>query len=87
VDYKDLEKLSKEEVEKIKRRGSVVIKDVVDDQKAIGWRESLREFVKVNPTVEGTSFGLNGSSHFLILDFISFISSGNPADNKQFFQL
>lgn len=54
MNYKDLENLSAEEVGKIKRRGSVVIKDIVDDQKAIDWRESLREFVKVNP-VEGKS--------------------------------
>ncbi|KXN84869.1 hypothetical protein AN958_11999 [Leucoagaricus sp. SymC.cos] len=52
ANYADLEKLNAQEVDAIKQRGCVVIKDIVDDAKAIAWRESLREFVRVNP-VEG----------------------------------
>ena len=36
----------------IKRKGCVVIKNVVDDAEAVGWREDLQQFVKANP-VEG----------------------------------
>jgi len=53
VNFADLHKLSAEEIEKIKRRGTVVIKDVVPDEQAIKWKEELKEFVKANPTVEG----------------------------------
>jgi hypothetical protein len=38
---------------KIRQRGSVVIRDIVDDEEAISWRKALEEFVKVNPKVEG----------------------------------
>ncbi|KAF5357951.1 hypothetical protein D9756_001184 [Leucocoprinus leucothites] len=53
VRFDDLETLSAEQVDTIKRRGCVVVKDIVDDEKAVGWRESLREFARVNPDVDG----------------------------------
>ncbi|PPQ72790.1 hypothetical protein CVT26_003319, partial [Gymnopilus dilepis] len=53
VKFADLDKLSPEEIAKIKRRGTVVIKDIVPDEQAAGWKEELREFVKVNPDVDG----------------------------------
>lgn len=53
VNFADLNKLTEQDIEKIKRRGSVVIRDVVDDAQAIQWRKSLEEFVKANPDVEG----------------------------------
>ncbi|PPQ79097.1 hypothetical protein CVT25_002890 [Psilocybe cyanescens] len=53
VDFAHLENLNREEVEKIKRRGSVVIRNVVPDEQAVKWKEELKEFVTVNPTVEG----------------------------------
>ncbi|KAF8071601.1 hypothetical protein FPV67DRAFT_1622090 [Lyophyllum atratum] len=53
VNFADLDKLSAEEIEKIKRRGSVVIRDVVPDAEAIRWKALLDEFVKANPDVEG----------------------------------
>ncbi|KDR78730.1 hypothetical protein GALMADRAFT_244254 [Galerina marginata CBS 339.88] len=53
VNFADLDKLSQEEIAKIKRRGTVVIRDVVPDAQAIKWKEDLKEFVEENPTVEG----------------------------------
>lgn len=53
VNFKDLDKLGNEDIENIKRRGCLVIKDVVDDTEAIQWRKSLVEFIKANPEVEG----------------------------------
>ncbi|KAG6827163.1 hypothetical protein H0H92_012923 [Tricholoma furcatifolium] len=53
VNFADLKKLGPEEIEKIKRRGSVVIRDVVPDAEAVAWREQLREFVKGNPDAIG----------------------------------
>ncbi|KAI0057191.1 DUF1479-domain-containing protein [Artomyces pyxidatus] len=53
VKFDDLAKLSPEEVEKIKRRGCVVIKDVVDDAEVAEWKASLDAFVQANPSVPG----------------------------------
>ncbi|KAF9453175.1 DUF1479-domain-containing protein [Macrolepiota fuliginosa MF-IS2] len=53
VNFDELDKLSAERVATIKRRGCVVIRDVVNDEQAIAWRESLKEFVRINP-VDGT---------------------------------
>ena len=57
IDFNSLGSLSQDEVEKIKRRGSVLIRDVVDDAQAVEWKEELKEFVKVNDErgVEGNS--------------------------------
>ncbi|KAF5379767.1 hypothetical protein D9615_005720 [Tricholomella constricta] len=53
VNFADLDKVGEEEMEKMKRRGSVVIRDVVPDAEAIRWKELLEEFIRVNPDVEG----------------------------------
>ena len=52
VDFADLDKLTEEDLARIRTRGSVVIKDVVDDAEATEWKNLLDEFVKKNP-VEG----------------------------------
>jgi hypothetical protein len=53
VNFSELSSLSDERVEEIRRIGSVVIKDVVDDAEARAWQESLKGFVKANPNVGG----------------------------------
>ena len=55
ISFNDLNSLSQDEIEKIKRRGSVLIRDVVDDAQALQWKDELKEFVKVND-VEGMVF-------------------------------
>ncbi|TFK22748.1 DUF1479-domain-containing protein [Coprinopsis marcescibilis] len=57
VNFKDLGALSEEQIAKIRRVGTVVIKDIVDDEHAIAWRESLEKFVKDNPDVQGSPVG------------------------------
>ncbi|KAK7037759.1 hypothetical protein VNI00_010720 [Paramarasmius palmivorus] len=52
VNFSDLSSLPASRVEEIKRKGSVVIRDVVDDAQAAAWKRELDEFVKKNP-VEG----------------------------------
>ncbi|KAF8645864.1 hypothetical protein AX16_007522 [Volvariella volvacea WC 439] len=54
VRFADLDKLSEEEVENIRKKGSVVIRDIVDDEQAREWKDSLEEFIRENPDVEGT---------------------------------
>ncbi|KAA1467115.1 DUF1479-domain-containing protein [Dentipellis sp. KUC8613] len=53
VNYADLDSLTPEQVEEIRKKGCVVIKDVVDDAEVAKWREDLKEFVKANPSVPG----------------------------------
>ncbi|KAG6914833.1 hypothetical protein DXG01_015054 [Tephrocybe rancida] len=53
ISFEDLNKLSDDEMAKIKRRGSVVIRDVVSDAEALRWKEQLREISKANPDVIG----------------------------------
>ncbi|KAL5511380.1 hypothetical protein ACEPAH_4596 [Sanghuangporus vaninii] len=48
VEFSDLQKLEPERVEEIKRRGAVLIKNVVGDEQAKEWKEELKKFVKVN---------------------------------------
>ncbi|KAH9948716.1 DUF1479-domain-containing protein [Amylocystis lapponica] len=49
VQFSELGKLSKERMEEIRQKGSVVIKNVVDDAEAVSWRRWLQEYVKTNP--------------------------------------
>ncbi|KAL1751390.1 hypothetical protein FB107DRAFT_266625 [Schizophyllum commune] len=53
VEFSELEKLSKEDIYKIKRIGSVVIHNIVPDEDARKWKTDLDEFVKTNPDVGG----------------------------------
>lgn len=53
VNLSELSSLSPERLDEIRRIGTVVIKDVVDDKEARAWQESLKEFIKVNPDVPG----------------------------------
>jgi hypothetical protein len=53
VKFSELSSLSQEMLEEIRRIGTVVIQDVVDDKDARGWQVSLKDFVKANPDVSG----------------------------------
>ncbi|TCD66348.1 hypothetical protein EIP91_001452 [Steccherinum ochraceum] len=51
VEFSQLQQLSAEEIATIRQRGCVVIRNVVDDAEATGWRKELQEFVKSNPVI------------------------------------
>ncbi|KAG5640154.1 hypothetical protein DXG03_000905, partial [Asterophora parasitica] len=53
VYFADLDKLGAEDIDKIRRRGTVVIRDVVPDAEATRWKKLLEEFIKANPNIEG----------------------------------
>ncbi|KIK58246.1 hypothetical protein GYMLUDRAFT_98191 [Collybiopsis luxurians FD-317 M1] len=53
VKFSELASLPPERADEIRRIGTVVIRDVVDDKDARGWQDSLKEFVKTNPDVPG----------------------------------
>jgi len=64
VNFADLEKLTPEEIDVITRKGSVVIRGVVDIETASGWKTELEEFIKVNPQAEG--FPAHDKQFFLL---------------------
>lgn len=80
IKFTELSSLPAEKIAEIKRKGSVVIRDVVDDSEATAWKNSLEEFVKTNPDVEGKPLSLQTIT-------VSDVILGFPAGNKQFFQL
>ncbi|THV05658.1 DUF1479-domain-containing protein [Dendrothele bispora CBS 962.96] len=57
VTFSELTSLPPEKIDLIRRVGTVVIKDVVDDADAISWKHQLAEHVKANPDVEGSPEG------------------------------
>ena len=52
MEFSDLQKLTPEQIDNLRRRSSVLIRNVVDDAQANAWRDELKAFVKENP-VEG----------------------------------
>ena len=48
INFNSLDSISQDDIEKIKRCGTVLIRDVVDDAQAVGWKDDLKKFVKVN---------------------------------------
>ncbi|KAF9045976.1 DUF1479-domain-containing protein [Hymenopellis radicata] len=53
INFANLDNLSAEKLVEVKRKGCVVVRDVVDDAQALSWKKSLEEFVKANPDVDG----------------------------------
>jgi hypothetical protein len=63
----------------MRRRGCVLIRNVVPDEEALSWKQQLREYVADNPGVMGTSskspLTRKETNHSL------------PGSNKQFFHV
>jgi hypothetical protein len=53
VEFSDLDGLSPEQIESIKAKGCIVVRNVVDDEQARRWRIELLQFVDANPNVPG----------------------------------
>ncbi|RXW25498.1 hypothetical protein EST38_g297 [Candolleomyces aberdarensis] len=84
VKFKDLDNLDVATIENIRRVGTVVIRDIVDDPDAIKWREELKTFVKEHPEVDG------GLLTFLLPAVFGdphTRTTGVPEQDKQFFHL
>ncbi|TEB23287.1 hypothetical protein FA13DRAFT_1916723 [Coprinellus micaceus] len=58
VKFQDLETLDAETVARIKRVGTVVIRDIVDDEEAAKWKDDLKQFAKDNPEVDGVDLSV-----------------------------
>lgn len=54
IDFKDIDGAHDEFSEELKKRGVAVIRGVVSEQEALGWKEDLREYIQQNPQTKGT---------------------------------
>ncbi|CAE6467323.1 unnamed protein product [Rhizoctonia solani] len=53
VSYAEIERGGKSWKDEVRKRGSVVVRDVVEDGEAVGWKQQVLEYVKENPQVKG----------------------------------
>lgn len=53
IDFADIDNLTQEQIQLIKRRGSVVIRNIVPDDEVLQWKQNLREYIAANPSVDG----------------------------------
>ncbi|KAK0453297.1 hypothetical protein EV421DRAFT_664875 [Armillaria borealis] len=53
IQFSELQSLPADKIAEIRRKGCLVIKDVVDDEQAIAWKKSLQDFISTNPDVDG----------------------------------
>lgn len=53
VSFAELERGGEAWKDEVRKRGSVVIRDVVDDAEALGWKKQVLEYVGENPQVKG----------------------------------
>ncbi|KAK0231117.1 hypothetical protein IW262DRAFT_1445354 [Armillaria fumosa] len=51
--FSELQSLPADKIAEIRRKGCLVIKDIVDDEQAIAWKKSLEDFISSNPDVDG----------------------------------
>ena len=80
MEFSDLDQVSQEQVDEVRRKGCVVIKNVVDDAEATSWKEDLQAYVKANP-VKGRP------ASFVSILLADRQAAGFPEEDKQFFQL
>ncbi len=83
VNFAELKTLSPERIAEIRRKGCLVIRDVVDDAEARTWQAWLREYVAKNPNIDGWSARAIHSYALCLPGSFS----GIPENDKQFFQL
>lgn len=49
VEFSDIHKMTDAEKQTIRRKGCLVVRNVIDDEEVAGWRAELQEYVKINP--------------------------------------
>ncbi|CAE6463751.1 unnamed protein product [Rhizoctonia solani] len=59
VSYGEIERGSNGWKEEVLKSGVVVMRDVVDDAEALGWKQQILEYVKENPQVKGEDISLS----------------------------
>lgn len=58
IDFNDLSKPSADTLNQIRRRGVAVVRGVIPEQEARGYKDEVEEYVKANPWTKGTMSAL-----------------------------
>lgn len=67
-------------MEQIRKKGCVVVRNVVDDAEVLSWKADLQQHVQANPLVPG-------KCSMCTEKYVLTGSPGFPVENKQFFML
>jgi len=57
IDFKDIDDAPETFSKELRKRGVAVIRGVVPEQEALGWKEDLREYIRENPQTKGMRYG------------------------------
>ena len=49
IDYRDIKNPSKHFTQELKKRGVAVVRNVLPQNEALGWKDELRKYLKANP--------------------------------------
>ena len=53
IDFNDLSKPSADTIDQIKKRGAAVVRGVIPEQEARGYKDEVEEYVRANPWTKG----------------------------------
>jgi hypothetical protein len=56
IDFKDIDNAPETFSKELRKRGVAVVRGVVPEQEALGWKEDLKEYIKKNPQTKGTHY-------------------------------
>ena len=54
IDFKDIDSASEQFSHDLNNRGVAVVRGVVSEEEALGWKEDVKEYVRQNPQTKGT---------------------------------
>lgn len=54
IDFADIDNATSDFSSELRKRGVAVVRGVVSEQEALGWKTSLREYIRANPQTKGT---------------------------------
>jgi hypothetical protein len=53
IDFKDIDNVSETFTRELRKRGCAVIRNVVSESEALGWKKDLRDYIGKNPQTKG----------------------------------
>lgn len=53
IDFRDIDNAPEAFSSELRKRGVAVVRGVVSEQEALGWKASLREYIRTNPHTKG----------------------------------
>lgn len=56
IDFKDIDNPSETFSQELQKRGVAVVRGVVTEKEALGWKADLKEYIRQNPQTKGSRF-------------------------------